>query len=34
MKRVWLVGALGELDAAELKALTAAISIIREISES
>jgi DNA-binding MarR family transcriptional regulator len=33
-KRDWLVGALGELDAAELKALAAVIPIIRRLGES
>jgi DNA-binding MarR family transcriptional regulator len=34
MKRDWLVGALAALDPAELKALTAAIPIIRQVGES
>jgi DNA-binding MarR family transcriptional regulator len=34
MKRDWLVGVLAGLDPAELKALTAAIPIIRQVGES
>lgn len=34
MKRDWLVGALGELDPAQLEVLVAAIPIIRQIGDS
>jgi DNA-binding MarR family transcriptional regulator len=34
MKRNWLVGALGQLDPADLEALVAAIAIIRQVGDS
>ncbi|MDW9232884.1 winged helix DNA-binding domain protein (plasmid) [Burkholderia cepacia] len=34
MKRNWLVGALGQLNPADLKALVAAIAIIRQVGDS
>ncbi|WP_414442135.1 MarR family winged helix-turn-helix transcriptional regulator [Burkholderia sp. 22PA0106] len=34
MKRNWLVGALGQLDPADLEALVAAIPIIRQVGDS
>lgn len=34
MKRNWLVGALGHLDPADLKALIAAIAVIRQVGDS